>query len=154
MLGSRHYRKKHLSTGAAAEICIMEYKRIIVKTTEIKWFKRFENGDFDFEDKPRWGRPPLLNEEDLCTALEDEPSSSIRRFSWWTWSRTMDHCQSPEQVWLCIKKDFFANDPKLFAQSNILDGFCRERLKSSVFIRIVRRIPMMNMLRTQWRRKM
>jgi histone-lysine N-methyltransferase SETMAR len=75
----RHYWKKGLSARAtAAEICKVEGEGTIGKTTAIKWFKRFEDGDFDFEDKPRSGRPCVLDEEDLRAALEDEPSSSTR----------------------------------------------------------------------------
>lgn len=75
----RHYWKKGLSARAAAvEICEVEGEGTIGKTAAIKWFKRFDDGDFDFEDKPRSGRPALLDEEDLRAALEDEPSSSTR----------------------------------------------------------------------------
>ncbi len=56
----------------------MKGEGTIGKTAAIKWFKRFEDDDFDFEDKPRSGRPSVLNEEDLRHALEDEPSSSTR----------------------------------------------------------------------------
>ncbi|CAF3995430.1 unnamed protein product [Rotaria sp. Silwood1] len=75
----RHYWKKGLSTrAAAAEICEVEGEGTIGKTTAIKWFKRFEDDDFDFEDKPRSGRPSVLDEEDLRVALKDEPSLNTR----------------------------------------------------------------------------
>ena len=75
----RHYWKKGLFARAAAiEICEVEGEGTIGKTAAIKWFKRFEDGDFDFEDKPRSGRPSILDEEDLRAALEDEPSSNTR----------------------------------------------------------------------------
>ncbi|CAM4819728.1 unnamed protein product, partial [Rotaria magnacalcarata] len=64
--------------AAAAEICEVEGEGTIRKTATIKWFKRFEDGDLDFEDKPRSGRPSILDEEDLRAALEDEPSSNTR----------------------------------------------------------------------------
>ncbi len=71
--------EKSLSArAAAAEICKVEGEGTIGKTAAIKWFKRFEDGDFDFKDKPRSGRPSVLDEEDLRAALEDEPSSSTR----------------------------------------------------------------------------
>ncbi|CAF4482611.1 unnamed protein product [Rotaria sp. Silwood2] len=74
-----HYWKKGLSTrAAAAEICQVEGEGTIGKTAAIKWLKRFADGDFDFEDKPRSGRPSVLDEEDLRAALEDEPSSNTR----------------------------------------------------------------------------
>ena len=72
----RHYWKKGLSARAtaAAKSCKVEGKGTIGKTAAIKWFKRFEDDDFDFEDKPRSDRPSVLDEEDLRAALEDEPS--------------------------------------------------------------------------------
>jgi histone-lysine N-methyltransferase SETMAR len=69
--------EKGLSARAAAEICKVEGEGTIGKTAAIKWFKRFEDGDFDFEDKPRSGRPSVLDEEDL---------------------RAADRCQLPAQV--------------------------------------------------------
>lgn len=75
----RHYWKKGLSTRAAAEaICEVEGERTVGKTSAFKWFKRFNDGDFDLEDKPRSGRPSNLDNEDLRAALEDESSSSTR----------------------------------------------------------------------------
>ena len=76
----RHYWKKGLSVraAAAAEIYKVEGEGTIGKTAAIKWFKRFEDDNFDFEDKLRSGRLSVLDEEDLRAALEDEPSSSIR----------------------------------------------------------------------------
>ncbi|CAF4060430.1 unnamed protein product [Rotaria magnacalcarata] len=59
----RHYWKKGLSArAAAAEIREVESEGTIGKTAAIKWFKRFEDGDLDFKDKPRSGRPSILDE--------------------------------------------------------------------------------------------
>ncbi|CAM4771115.1 unnamed protein product [Rotaria magnacalcarata] len=70
----RHYWKKGLSArAAAAEICEVEGEGTIGKTAAIKWFKRFENGDLDFEDKPRSGRQSILNEEDSRATLRWVP---------------------------------------------------------------------------------
>ena len=75
----RHYWKKGLSArAAAAEICEVEGEGMIGKTAAIKWFHRFDDGDFDFKDKLRSSRSSLLDEEDLRAALEDEPSSNTR----------------------------------------------------------------------------
>ena len=67
----RHYWKQSLSVArtVAAEICEVESEGTIGKTAAIKWVKRFENGDFDFEDKPRSGRPSILHAEDLYVPL-------------------------------------------------------------------------------------
>ena len=65
----RHYSEKGLSARAAVtEICKVEGEGTISETIVIKWVKRFQDGDFDFEDKPRSGRPSVLDEEDVCAA--------------------------------------------------------------------------------------
>ena len=51
------------------------------KSAAQRWFSRFNSDDLTLEDKPRSGRPPVLDDEDLRQALEDEPSSSIRELA-------------------------------------------------------------------------
>ena len=54
----RHYWKKRLSAKAPAEqICEIEGEVVIHRNTAAIWFKRFENGDNNFEDNPRSCRP-------------------------------------------------------------------------------------------------
>ena len=75
----RHYWKKGLSQRKAAdEINEVEGEGTTSKSAAGRWFKRFDVGNFDLEDKPRSGRPTKLDNDDLLAALEDEPSSSAR----------------------------------------------------------------------------
>lgn len=75
----RHYWKKGVTTRVACkEICDVEGEGVVAQRTAAKWFKRFNDGDLDLNDKPRSGRPSLLGDDEVSTALEDEPSSSSR----------------------------------------------------------------------------
>ena len=63
----RHYWKKGLSARAAAvEICELEDEGTIGKTAAIKWFKWFDDGDFDFKDKPSSSIRDLADEFGVC----------------------------------------------------------------------------------------
>jgi histone-lysine N-methyltransferase SETMAR len=78
----RHYWKKGLTTRDAAEaICKVEGVGTVGKSTAIDWFKRFNKGDFDLNDKPRSGRPTKLDDGDLQAELDIEPSSSTRELA-------------------------------------------------------------------------
>jgi transposase len=78
----RYCWKRRLSTrDAAKEICDAEGEGTVHYTTVSRWYKRFDSGDLSLEDQPRSGRPSTLDNEDLRTALEDEPSSSSRELA-------------------------------------------------------------------------
>ena len=78
----RHYWKKDFSTRKAADaINEVEGEGTVGKTAAAKWFQRFNDGDFNLEDKPRSGRPSVLDEGDLQAALDAEPSSSTRELA-------------------------------------------------------------------------
>ena len=78
----RHYWRKNLDAKAAAKaICDVEGEGTVAPRTAQKWFKRFNEGDFDLEDRPRSGRPTVLDEGDLQAALDVEPSSSTRELA-------------------------------------------------------------------------
>ena len=80
----RHYWKRGLTTrDACKEICDVEGEGIVAQRTAAKWFKRFNDGDLNLEDKPRSGRPSLLGDDELITALKDNPSSSSRDLAVW-----------------------------------------------------------------------
>ncbi|CAF1461415.1 unnamed protein product [Adineta ricciae] len=78
----RHYWRKNLNAKAAAKaICDVEGEGTVASRTTQKWFKHFNEGDFDLEDRPHSGRPTVLDEGDLQTALDVEPSSSTRELT-------------------------------------------------------------------------
>lgn len=75
----RHYWKAGLSVRAATDkICSIEGIGSMNKSTAGEWFKRFTQGDTSLEDKPRSGRPTTLENDALCAALKNQPSSSTR----------------------------------------------------------------------------
>ena len=41
-----------------------------------KWFRRFKNGDFNVEDKPRFGQPKKFEDKELETLLEKNQSQT------------------------------------------------------------------------------
>ena len=43
-----------------------------------KWFKSFNSGDFNLVDKPRSGRPPLLDIDDLKREMRKKPKAGTR----------------------------------------------------------------------------
>ena len=78
----RHYWKKGIDGKAAAKaICDVEGEGTVTPRTAQRWFKRFNEDNFDLEDKPRSGAPRKLNEGDLQAALDAEPSSSSRELA-------------------------------------------------------------------------
>ena len=66
---------------AAKAICDVEGEGTVAARTAQKWFKRFNEGDLDFEDTPRSGQPTVLDEGDLQDALAVELSSSTRELA-------------------------------------------------------------------------
>ena len=41
-----------------------------------QWFKKFRSGDISLEDSPRSGRPRALQDNELRTLVEDDPSQT------------------------------------------------------------------------------
>ena len=75
----RYCWRRGLSTrDTAKEICNAEGNGTVSYKTAERWFKRFDEGNFDLEDKPRSGRPTKLDDSDLQAELDIEPSSSTR----------------------------------------------------------------------------
>ena len=78
----RHYWKKGRSVRAAVkEICDVEGVGAVSKSTANNWFRRFQNGDTDLEDRPRTGRPEELDDEALLEEVEEDPKASTRDLS-------------------------------------------------------------------------
>lgn len=73
-----HYFKKRLSAAAAVkEICAVEGEDAVKDDKARFWFRRFKLGDTDLEDKPRSGRPSVIDQETLRAATEESPGSSV-----------------------------------------------------------------------------
>ena len=43
-----------------------------------RWFAKFRSGDFSLEDEHRSGRPRVIEDEDLRTLVETDPSQTVR----------------------------------------------------------------------------
>lgn len=78
----RHYWKKGLNpTSTTKIICEFEGDNTVKRSTVSDWFKRFNSGDTSLTDKPRSGRPSVLDEDDLQLAMESHPDASTRELS-------------------------------------------------------------------------
>lgn len=78
----KFFWKKGLSARVAVkEICDVEGKGYVSKSTAAKWFKRFAEGDTSLKDLPRTGRPISLDSEILREAVNKNPKTSTRRLS-------------------------------------------------------------------------
>ena len=42
-----------------------------------RWFTKFRSGDFSLEDEPQSGRPIVIQDEDLRTLVETDPSETV-----------------------------------------------------------------------------
>jgi len=137
----RRYWKKGLTIRDAADaINKIEGEKTIGKTAAGKWFKRFNEGDFDLEDRPRSGRPTVLDESDLQAALDAEPSSSTRDLE-------AELGVSHMTVWNHLQKlDFVHKKPRqdphelTEAQANKRVEVCRQLLNNPLDDRFWKRI--------------
>jgi histone-lysine N-methyltransferase SETMAR len=137
----RHYWKKGLTIRDAADaINKIEGEKTIGKTAAGKWFKRFNEGNFDLEDRPRSGRPTVLDESDLQAALDAEPSSSTRDLE-------AELGVSHMTVWNHLQKlDFVHKKPRqdphelTEAQANKRVEVCRQLLNNPLDDRFWKRI--------------
>ena len=78
----RFFWKKGLSAKAAAEeICAVEGNGVIDRRTASNWFKRFNEGDISLVDKPRSGRPSIVDDETLRDMVKEQPRISTRDLS-------------------------------------------------------------------------
>ena len=42
-----------------------------------RWFAKFRSGDFSLEDEPRSSRPTVIQDENLRTLVETDPSQTV-----------------------------------------------------------------------------
>ncbi|GJQ72984.1 hypothetical protein Trydic_g16006 [Trypoxylus dichotomus] len=50
-------------------------------TTCRDWFRRFKEGDFDVDDRPREGRPKTFEEAELAALLGEYPCETQQKLS-------------------------------------------------------------------------
>ena len=51
------------------------------ETTCRDWFRRFKDGDFDVDDRPREGRPKTFEDAELEGLLDDDPCQMQEEFA-------------------------------------------------------------------------
>ena len=72
------FRLGRKATEATSNICDTMGKDTLSIRTAQHWFNRFKNGDFELDDLPRSGRPPLVNMDVLKVLIEEDPRLTTR----------------------------------------------------------------------------
>ncbi|CAD5212181.1 unnamed protein product [Bursaphelenchus okinawaensis] len=62
---------------ATKEICSAIGPSVVSYDTVKVWFLKFKNGDFDMSEKPRSGRPSVLEKTRLLKLIEEDPRRTI-----------------------------------------------------------------------------
>lgn len=69
-----HYCKQKKTAAEAHQILVETYGvHALSETTCRDWFRRFKNGDFDFNDAERPGAPKKFEDEELEAILDEDP---------------------------------------------------------------------------------
>lgn len=78
----KHYWKQNVNaTQAVQKICDVEGEDFVSIRVAQKWFKKFNEGREDLQDKRRPGRPITTDFGSIRNAVEANPSTSTRRLS-------------------------------------------------------------------------
>lgn len=78
----RHYWKQNFSAAEAArKIREVEGNDVVSDRVSQNWFKKFNQGQTDLQNKIRPGRPITVDSESIRKAVEANPSTSTRRLS-------------------------------------------------------------------------
>ena len=62
-----------MAAGAHRELQKLYGDAALSETTCRNWFRRFKDGDFDVDDRPREGRPKTFEDAELETLLDEDP---------------------------------------------------------------------------------
>lgn len=95
------YRRRSSATTANANINEVYPNAVNVRTCQ-RWFLRFRSGDMDLNDKPRSGRPEIIDEEALLAAIEEDPRRTIQDLATFlniSWSTVQEHLHKLGKVW-------------------------------------------------------
>jgi histone-lysine N-methyltransferase SETMAR len=67
-------------SAAESERCIKQaFGQVKLSSANCRqWFQKFREGDYSCEDKPRSGRPSVVDEDELCRHIEQNPRASAR----------------------------------------------------------------------------
>jgi histone-lysine N-methyltransferase SETMAR len=72
------YQLGHTAAEAQRNLCRAIGGSAVHVNTCLNWFKRFKQGDYSLDDKPRSGRPPEVNVDSLRTVVESDPTLTTR----------------------------------------------------------------------------
>jgi histone-lysine N-methyltransferase SETMAR len=75
------FRQGRNASQAAVNICAAFGKDTVSNRTVARWYARFQEGDTSLEDRPRSGRPSVLDDDDLHRALQAKPNASTRELA-------------------------------------------------------------------------
>ena len=69
------FHRGQKAAEAARDICMVYGEGVIGESTARKWFakfKKFKNGNFDIDERPRSGRPSEFDEDHLKALLKEK----------------------------------------------------------------------------------
>ena len=74
------FRRGLKATVATRKICEI-YPEAISSNQCQRWFNRFRSGDIDLEDRPRSGRPGVVDNDVLLALVESDPKQSLEELA-------------------------------------------------------------------------
>ncbi|KAE9551230.1 hypothetical protein FO519_005563 [Halicephalobus sp. NKZ332] len=75
------WRKGTSTRSAANNIKTAFGEELVSHATVSDWYRRFENGETSFKDRPRPGRPSMINDAELVRHIKERPDVSTRDLS-------------------------------------------------------------------------
>lgn len=73
------FKKGHSAADAYRNICSVFHEASPSRRTCYDWYAKFNSGDFDIEDKPRAGRPSVIENDRLRERIEENPGLTTRK---------------------------------------------------------------------------
>lgn len=67
------FQKGRNASEAYRNLCAMFGENVFARSSCYEWFARFKNNDFSLEDKPRSGRPSVIDNDRLSEMVERKP---------------------------------------------------------------------------------
>lgn len=74
------FRSGRNASNATKNICGVYPNGVSLRKCQ-RWFKKFNDGDFDLCDKPKSGRPSVIDSDALKVAVEEDPRQTIAELS-------------------------------------------------------------------------
>ena len=81
LLAFYEWRRGTSAVTTVANINAVFGEKSVNYSTVHRWFTRFEEGDTDFEDKPRSGRPTTVEDSTILEVIKENPEASVRELA-------------------------------------------------------------------------